>query len=196
MNDNTFSQSGVPAELPVLQLLDQFLAAPDAAVAGSAEAPVPAVAGVMEASPEEKYLLFSLAEAKYAIPIGNLLEVEKPDSVTPLPRGPDWLKGVTSLHGEILSVIDCRAYFRLAPQARTRQSRLCVVATLSREITTALLVDRVEGMIQLAPAHLSEPPGATENQMLPFLSEVSEHRGCRVSVLNLEKLLHSLATDF
>ncbi|HWQ35022.1 MAG TPA: chemotaxis protein CheW [Blastocatellia bacterium] len=195
MNDETFRQPEAPAELSVLQSLDQMLAATETTLAGSAEAPVTPAAEML-AAPLEKYLLFSLAEARYAIPVGNLLEVAKPESVTLLPRGPDWLKGVTSLRGEILSVIDCRAFFRLGAQASGGQSRLCVVATCSREITTALLVDRVEGMIHLAADQLNEPPGSVENQMLPFLSGVSEHKGHRVNVLNLEKLLHSLDTEF
>lgn len=195
MNDKTFRQPETPAQLSVLQSLDQMLAATEKTLAGGAEAPVTPAAGVM-AAPLEKYLLFSLAEARYAIPVGNLLEVAKPESVTPLPRGPDWLKGMTSLRGEILSVIDCRALFRLGAQAPGGQTRLCVVATCSREITTALLVDRIEGMIQLAADQLSEPPGSVENQMLPFLSGVSEHKGRRVSLLNLERLLHSLETEF
>lgn len=156
------------------------------------ETPSAIVAGELpETDGPAKYLLFALAGENYALPIGNLLEVDQPPVVTPLPRGPHWLAGVTNLRGEIISVIDCRAWFGLARQVHD-QRRLCVVATRERDLTSGLLVDQVAGMIYLAAAQLHAP----SDSFTPFLSALAEHEGRTLKVLDAESLLRSLDTDY
>jgi purine-binding chemotaxis protein CheW len=198
MNDDLSRQLIPTAPVLALPSLDEIVEQTDAAIAASSgESEWEAEPGITPDNlPQEKYLLFVLAETKYAISIRNLLEVDKPWAVTPLPKGPLWLTGVTNLRGEIISVIDGRSFFQLPEQTPQGQQRLCVISTSDREVTTGLLVDRVEGMMYLAEELICEPTVAVEDQVLPFLRGVYEHKGKWLSVLDLDKLLHSLETSF
>lgn len=154
----------------------------------SAVAPPPA-GEPSETDRPTRYLLFAVAGESYALPVSEVLEVDQPSVVTPLPRGPHWLAGVTSLHGEIISVIDCGALFGAAQQAQDPR-RLCVVATRERDLTSGLLVDQVTGLIDLTEAQLH----ASSGPATPFLSALAEHAGHRLKVLDADRLLRSLDT--
>ena len=43
---------------------------------------------------------------RYGVPIEAVERTERPTAVTPVPRAPDWLRGVTSLRGEVVSVVE------------------------------------------------------------------------------------------
>ena len=49
-------------------------------------------------------------ESDYLVPIAQLLEVARPESITPIPKSPGWLLGVTNLRGDILSLVDLGAF--------------------------------------------------------------------------------------
>jgi purine-binding chemotaxis protein CheW len=77
-----------------------------------------------------------------------MVEVRPATRITRVPRVPDWVAGVTNLRGRILSVLDLRCFFGLAPvENRDEEERitpfqdLVVVETPDMEV--ALLVEDV-----------------------------------------------------
>ncbi len=151
-----------------------------------------AASALSEGTRGEKYFVFSLAETRYAIPFGNLVAVERPPHVTPLPGVPKWLAGVANHGGEIISIVDCRAIFRVDTPPRPDQQCLCIVATGDKEITTGLLVDRMEGLSGLPADQPGSQAGPGGHQVSPYVRGVYEDQGHSLRILNVEKLLRSL----
>ncbi len=149
-----------------------------------------------ETASQKKYVIVALDKTRYAIPITNMLEVSRLRSLTMLPGVPGWLLGVTSLRGDIISVIDCRALFQLPPVVQPEQNRLCVVRTQNNDLTTGLIVDRVEGLVYLATDQIRETAVTAGEVVAPWLQGVCQHDARLLNVLKMEDLLRSLETTW
>lgn len=141
---------------------------------------------------QERFVSFSLAGTSYLIPVAHLIEIEKVRTITPFPSGPDWLLGLTNLRGEVLSVIDCRRLFRLEPTQQPELSRMIVVKMNHRDLTTALIVDRVDGLVGLAPQDIQSDVQTSAACPAAWIQGVGKHRQRSALVLNLDGLLQSL----
>lgn len=139
-----------------------------------------------------KYIVFSLAEARYAVPIHQVLEVGEPQRITPVPNVPDWVMGVTHLRGDIISVVDAGAFLHLHEKSLPEMSSMCVVRNKKRNLTTSLMVDQIEGMLNLTEDLIVLPEASSGDRLIPYLQGVYEHEGQLLRVLNLEGLLSSM----
>ena len=59
------------------------------------------------------FFSFMLSGTAYAVPVTAVKEVLPYEQVTPVPRTPDYLKGVVNIRGTVISVIDFRVLFGL-----------------------------------------------------------------------------------
>jgi purine-binding chemotaxis protein CheW len=146
---------------------------------GAAEKAPPAV-------PRVEVLAFDLRRETYGIDIGDVAEILLPRSVTPLPRAPAFVKGVVSLRGTVLPVVDLARRLGMPPGEQTRSSRILVLR--DGEERMGFWVDRVSGVIRFREGDV----GTTD-----FASAVDSHflkgigydrRGTLVAVLRPEAL--------
>lgn len=174
--------------------LEQLIGGIDHALqAQSLPAPTFVAPAAASTTAHGKYIVFSLAESHYAVPLNQVIEVGETQHITPVPNVPDWVLGVINLRGDIISVVDCGAFLQLHEKSPLDMSSICVVRNQKRDLTTSLLVDRIEGMLNLAEEMLPLPTQHLTDQLMPYLAGVYEHQGRLLKVLNLEGLLASLA---
>ncbi len=109
-------------------------------------------------------LVFRLGSERYAFEVNNAREIYPLEQLTRVPRTPDFVAGVFSARGRILSVIDLRAFFGLPglPITGDDLSKIMVVANTDTASETAqmevgLLVDEVLDVVTIFRADL-EPP--------------------------------------
>jgi chemotaxis signal transduction protein len=108
--------------------------------------------------PEEKtqqFIVFRLAGEWYGVEITKVKEIINVVKVTYLPSSPEHIAGIVSLRGNILSVTDLKAVFRLPNEAPTGKTR--IIAVESGIFETGLLVDEVLESIEV-PVSKIEPP--------------------------------------
>lgn len=191
---NSVSEADSDASLEhIIAQIDQSItdtraARPDAAAAFSMTGGQSSVS----VKAQGKYIIFSLAEAQYAVPIGQVLEVGEPQRITPVPNVPEWVLGVTNLRGDIISVVDCGAFLNLHDKITLDMSSMCVVRNKKRNLTTSLMVDRIEGMLNLSEDLIILPEASLGDRLIPYLQGVYDHDGHLLNVLNLEGLLSSM----
>jgi hypothetical protein len=65
---------------------------------------------------DAKHVVFKLGESRYAVPISNVIEIQRVPNVTSIPNVPDWVEGVCNLRGEIISVLDLRSFLSMEGQ--------------------------------------------------------------------------------
>lgn len=139
----------------------------------------------------DRYVLFDLAESRYAVSVASVFEVGRVPQITPLPNVPSWLRGVVNLRGEILSIIDFRAFLGMADTQARESSRMLVIKSAGEEVTTSLIVDRVVGIVQLPQMRLEPPPAPDSDRVAPYLSGVCQHQDQVLAIFNLENFLLS-----
>lgn len=66
-----------------------------------------------------------------------------PDPVTRVPGGKFWLRGIANVRGQLLTVVDLKAFLGAGSTSSDRRNRILVAA--SRDVPTGLIVDEVLG---------------------------------------------------
>lgn len=128
-------------------------------------------------------LSFVLAGAPYALPVELVREIVRNRPTTPVPHVPEDVRGVISLRGEILQVIDLRRRLGLPPLDPTRSSRVVVVHTGDGRIA-GLLVDAVTEVLSVAEEALRPAAGDAH-----AVAELFSRKGVFVSVIDLDRVM-------
>jgi len=137
-----------------------------------------------------RYVLLTVASTHYAVPEAYVTELERIPRITTVPRVPDWLCGVANLRGDIVSVIDLRAYLGLPPHTPSA-GRLLVVRLLDEPFSTGLIVDTVDRIVTLQAEDVTAPASPLEGALAPFVSGVCTLGDRLVAVLDVDHLLRS-----
>jgi purine-binding chemotaxis protein CheW len=87
-------------------------------------------------------LTFEVDSTPYAVPVERVREIVRIRPITPVPRVPKEVRGVISLRGEIVEVIDLRLRLALPPAEPVRSTRIIVVHTENGKVA-GILVDAV-----------------------------------------------------
>lgn len=101
-------------------------------------------------------LVFLLSGEKYAVEMKYVREVTILRSLTTLPGTPDYILGIISIRGKILSVTDLRVFLNLYRHGISDYNKIIVLEWDKMEI--AILADQVEGMQIMDLNNLSETP--------------------------------------
>lgn len=96
-----------------------------------------------------RHVVFEIGDRQFGLPLDGVLEIDRCGKVTSLPRTPNWLRGVTNLRGQILSVTDFRNLLNLQTDRTAVGEKIIVVHSKRSTSSTALVVDRVLGIRHL-----------------------------------------------
>lgn len=138
----------------------------------------------------DRFVLFKAGASTYAVAEAFVIEVERVPKITPVPRVPVWLRGVTNLRGDVVSVIDMRTLLGLDP-APLHSGRLLVVRLVDEDFSVGLLVDAVDQIAGVPPEDIRPPAAPLEGPLATYFTG-----GCRlgdrlVAVIDLGRLLRS-----
>lgn len=129
-------------------------------------------------------LRFEIDGAPYAVPVERVREIVRMRSITPVPRMPDDVRGVISLRGEIIEVIDLRRRLGLEAVEPTRRTRI-IVAHNSDGQLAAILVDAVREVLRM-PADSVQPSSASDSGAIEALCACNDEF---VSLVELDRVL-------
>jgi len=139
---------------------------------------------------QARFVRFSVGATTYAVGEAFVTELDRVPRITIVPQTPAWLRGVTNLRGDIVSVLDLRIYLGLEPTSATA-GRMLVLRLPSEEFALGLLVDGVEGIVSIDREAIHPPASALEGPLAPFLSGMSVVGDQLLAVLDLDRFLRS-----
>jgi len=140
-----------------------------------------------EAAELRELLVIWLDGDPYALPIERVREIVRLRPITPVPRVPDAVRGVVSLRGEIVQVLDLRRRLGLPAgelDADRRRHRIVVLHGDDGQMA-GLLVDRVSEVLRV-PAEELRAPAAREGGTVMALVP---HGGRFASLFDVDRLL-------
>jgi purine-binding chemotaxis protein CheW len=174
---------GTPLAPTLFDALTDERVQPEDAAIDAAESAAPV-------APQHRLVLFVVSGTTYGVQDALVTEVGRVPKITAVPRMPAWLRGVTSLRGDIVSVVDVRTFLGLEATS-LHTGRLLVVRLPDEEFSVALLVDEVQQIASVPVDAVKPPASPLEGALAPFLTGVTETGGRLVVVLDLERLLRS-----
>lgn len=105
----------------------------------------------------QQFIVFRLGDEHYGLPIGSIDEIVRcPENLTRVPRTPKFVKGLMSLRGKALPVIDQRQRFAVPANGKPAGQRIIVLTIDS--LQAGFLVDSVSEILTLSSAELGPAP--------------------------------------
>jgi twitching motility protein PilI len=114
------------------------------ALEGLARQAVAARQGADVATEEWIGIGFKLGGEDFVVARTDIREVlPVPEQLTRVPGAKPWLRGIANVRGQLLTVVDLKAFLGAGGSMPDRHSRMLLIA--SREVPTGLIVDEVTG---------------------------------------------------
>ncbi len=129
-------------------------------------------------------LSFEIAGAPYAVPVERVREIVRMRPVTPVPRTPEEVRGVISLRGEMIELIDLGRRLGLGSIETSRQTRIIVVNTEDDEVV-GLLVDSVKEVMRISNEAIQPAMGSDTGAV----NDLCKFRDEFVSMIELDRVL-------
>lgn len=109
---------------------------------------------------EGKYLTFSLAGEEYGIGILKVKEIIGLMAITPVPKTPNYIRGVINLRGKVIPVADLRLKFGIEQVADTERTCIIVVeiASSNNKMLMGVVVDSVSEVLNIKAGELEDAP--------------------------------------
>ncbi len=135
-------------------------------------------------------LIFLLGDSPYAMPVERVREIVRMRAMTPVPRVPAEIRGVITLRGEIVQVVDLRMRLGLATPEAGRRTRIIVLHGDDDRVT-GVLVDAVREVVRVSEDDVRPATGGEGDAVAElFLSGENF-----VSIIELDRVLDFDGTD-
>jgi purine-binding chemotaxis protein CheW len=148
---------------------------------------LPDVHGGREDRRTGKYLSFFLGTEEYGLEILKVQEIIGNMPITPVPRTPEFIRGVINLRGTIHPIMDLR--MKLGMERTRIADQTCIIVVSTSTITMGILVDRVSEVINIASTEIEDTPSFGTDIDTDYLLGVAKIGGRVRLLLNIEKVI-------
>lgn len=139
----------------------------------------------------QQYLTFMIGAEEYAVSLLKVKEIIEYDTITEVPKTPEWVRGVINLRGSVVPVIDLAVKFRQSPSVAGKLT--CIVITeveCEGEATVmGVMADSVRQVIDLKPQEIEEPPSFGTRVKVDYLLGMARAGKKFCLILDTEKVL-------
>ncbi len=135
----------------------------------------------------QKYLCFRVSAEEYAINLMDIKEIIKPREVTEVPHAPAFIRGIISLRGIIIPILDMRSRLGFTEAPSTGKERFVIVK--KGEEFCGLLVDEVYQVITLAQQPIERPPAVLEGTDRELVRGIGRYEERIFILMDLERVL-------
>lgn len=142
-----------------------------------------------KARAEQEFFCFRLGEVQLGVPSENVREVVRVGPLTPLPRTPAYILGVSGFRGEVLPVIDLLRFLGKGEARLSSRTRLFV--GVSGTYVAAVVADAVIGLRRIPVAEILPSPLGGDISAEHLLGVVTPAKAEPVSLLNFPKVLQA-----
>src|SRR5258708_15643706 len=155
----------------------------------------------------QQYLTFMIGREEYAVSLLKVKEIIEYDTVTQVPKTPEWIRGVINLRGSVVPVIDLAVKFRQAPSVAGKLT--CIVITevqseVQNDVQSSvqhgdeaavmgIMADSVRQVIDLRPQDIEEPPTFGTRVKVDYLLGMARSGKKFCLLLDTEKVLFTHA---
>ncbi len=143
----------------------------------------------------EQLVGFRLSNEEFGVPIIQVQEINRLESITKVPNAPSFIEGVSNLRGNVIPVICLRKRFSMPEKENDDKTRLIIVDIKGNK--TGLIVDSVSEVLRMPKKNIENTPNVILSSVdAEFMAGIGKlDNGKRmVILLNLQKLLSDTET--
>ncbi len=140
---------------------------------------------------EGKYLTFLLGEESYGLGILKVQEIIGMQSITRIPRTPDYVRGVINLRGKVIPVIDLRLRFAMEEAEVSRKTCIIVVQVSKEEssITMGIVVDEVSEVLEISADQIEPAPAFGTQVETSFVLGIAKTEDAVKILLDIDRIM-------
>ena len=129
-----------------------------------------------------QWATFKVNNELFAIDVMQVKEVLRYSEITPVPGSSSYIRGIINLRGNVVTVIDTRLLFSLAPREIDDDTRIIVVEYNEQEVV-GMVVDSVDEVVNIPQNDIERAPSVTtEDSDRRFVQGVSYYESNRFTV--------------
>ena len=138
-----------------------------------------------------QYLTFQLDDEVFAIDVANVREILEFNSVTRVPKSPEYMRGVINLRGSVVPVFDMRLKFGMTGTERTINTCIVVVEVSyeGEDIIIGALVDSVQEVFELEADQIEPAPKIGTHLRTEFIRGMGKRDETFIIILDIDKVL-------
>lgn len=142
-------------------------------------------------SGDGKYLTFSLAEEGFGIAILKVKEIIGMMQFTPIPKTPEFIKGVINLRGKVIPVIDLRLKFGMDSIPYDERTCIIVAEVQGTSGTTSMgvVVDAVDDVSNIKEEDIEATPSFGVSLDTQYIMGMAKAGGTVKILLDIDKVL-------
>ena len=139
------------------------------------------------------YILFTLSDDTFAIDVKNIIHTMEISEITPLPKTPVFVRGISIFRGNILPIIDLRIKFSLQDKNDELNGYIVVSKFMSddKEQEIGLVVDKVIDVLEFSEMDIGSYPELGSKYNIEFINGFVKQNDKIIMVLNIDKILSS-----
>lgn len=134
-----------------------------------------------------KFLTFFLGKEEYAIEILKVQEIIGLMTITPVPKMPDYIRGVLNLRGKIVPVMNLRTRFGLEEIEDTDET--CIIVIQQEEFLMGVLVDKVSEVVDIETSEIEEVPSVGTGEQSEYLAGIGKVDDSVKMIIEVHKVL-------
>ncbi len=138
-----------------------------------------------------KYLTFTLANEEYGIHILKVKEIIGIMPITPVPKTPEYVKGVINLRGKVIPITDLRLTFDM--DAKEYTDRTCIIVVeitgLATTIQIGIIVDSVSEVLNVNSDDVEKTPSFSTNINTDYILGMAKVNSGVKILLDIDKVL-------
>ncbi len=136
-------------------------------------------------------IIFRLGREEFGVPIEQVKEVTATPDIARMPRTPVFLRGVASIRGDIIAIMDLEARFKIG-QMTDEEIRQSYTLVLEGEgYTMGMVVREVPQSLIVAESSIEKTPSILQDSTISeaFINGIAKHQGRLIIVLNAAQIL-------
>ena len=134
-------------------------------------------------------LTFRLLKEEFAFEISHLNEILRLQRITPVPKMPEYVRGITSLRGKIIPVIDLKKKLSLSDNSDYQDSKSKILIIKGTRGPVGAIVDRVIAVLRIARNDILPPPSHLSDIELKFIDGVAVIDKRFISIINMKEAI-------
>ncbi len=143
-------------------------------------------------------LCFQLGPEIYAFHMSDVQEIAHPPAITPVPGTPSYVKGLSSLRGKMVPILDLKQKLNIADAEKpsdtdsnrnrvTQRAKIIIVRGPKGPI--GVTADRIVGVRRMPGSDLNPPPPHITEEEARFIEGIIISEGMFMTILRTEEAL-------
>lgn len=134
-----------------------------------------------------EFISIAIGNDQYGVDIMSVREIKEWTDVRPLPKQPEYMRGVRDLRGVVVPIIDLRCRFGQGLTDCTPTHVVVIVQIEDRQI--GLLADQVLDIVSFEQSEVQPVPSVGRSARTRFLSGLVTVEGALIALIDLACLL-------